>query len=611
MTMTPGAMFRGEGQCIFTVWAPLAETVHVKLLSRTERTVPMQRVGRGYWTADIEDVSAGTQYVYVLNRTTERPDPASHRQPDGVHGPSQVIDHDAYRWNDGGWRGLDIADYIVYELHVGAFTAGGTFNSVISELDYLKDLGITVVELMPVAQFPGGRNWGYDGVYPFAVHNSYGTPDDLKRLVDECHRREMAVVLDVVYNHLGPEGNYLRDYGPYFTSKYTTPWGDAVNFDDEHSDQVRDFFADNALYWFEHFHFDALRLDAVHAIYDMGAKPFLQLLAERTSGFSRKQKRRYYLIAESDLNDARIIQKPEIGGYGIDAQWSDDFHHSVHALLTGESSGYYKDFGTLEHLAKALREGFVYSGQYSRYRNRSHGNSSASIPADRFIVCIQNHDQVGNRMLGERFGSLLHFDKLKLGAGLLILSPYIPLLFMGEEYGEDNPFLYFVSHGDEDLVDAVRRGRRAEFREFHGESAAPDPQSESTFERSKLDRSKAGDGRHAALLRYYKALLTVRRDYPELSKPDKETAEVFGFESDSVLAMLRRSDRSRTLIVYNFNAHGVTMKMKAYKNSWSVLLNSIDRTWGGTEDRAGNRIHPEDDLSVAGYSVLVLRNRDE
>ncbi len=360
--MTLGANYQGNGVCTFIVWAPRAEIVELKIYSPQERTIPMHHTGKGYWKTEMDDIEPGTTYMYALDRDTVRPDPVSHYQPEGVHKHSQVIDHKNFSWEDLGWRGLDITEYVIYELHIGTFTPEGTFTAIIPRLDELKDLGITAIELMPVAQFPGNRNWGYDGVYPYAVQNSYGTPDDLKQLINECHKRGLAVIMDVVYNHLGPEGNYLRDFGNYFTGKYSTPWGEAVNFDDEHSDEVKKYFIDNAIYWFEMFHIDALRLDAVHAIYDMSAKHFLHGLADRTTEFSRKHKRKFYLIAESDLNDTRIIKPPELGGYGLDAQWSDDFHHSVHALFTGETSGYYKDFGGIDHLAKALNEGFVYDG---------------------------------------------------------------------------------------------------------------------------------------------------------------------------------------------------------------------------------------------------------
>jgi len=606
--MRLGANYHGNGACTFIVWAPRVEFVELKLFTPDEKTVPMHRIGKGYWKAELDDVQPDATYMYVLDRNTGRPDPASHYQPEGVHKPSQVIDHQSFQWSDQQWRGIDLADYVVYELHVGTYTSEGTFKSIILKLDDLKDLGITAIEIMPVSQFPGNRNWGYDGVFPYAVQNSYGSVNDLKHLIDECHKRNMAVILDVVYNHLGPEGNYLRDFGPYFTNKYSTPWGDALNFDDEHSDEVKRFFIENALYWFDIFHFDALRLDAIHAIYDMSAKHFLHRLADSTKDLSRKHRRTYYLIAESDLNDTRIIRSPEIGGYGIDAQWSDDFHHAIHSLCTGENSGYYKDYGSIEHIAKSLKDGFIYDGKYSEFRQRAHGNSSRDCSADQFIICVQNHDQVGNRMMGERLTSLIDFEKLKLVAGILLTSPYIPLLFMGEEYGEDNPFLYFVSHTDPDLVEAVRKGRREEFSEFHSAGKAPDPQDEKSFKQSILDHTKKNSGHHKLLLEFYKKLLTLRREIPALRNLDKEKLDVFGFENDRVLVVRRWLDDNHTLAIYNFNSNEITIKMLAYNNRWRFLINSADKKWGGEHTIKDSTIHPENELRIEGFSFVLLEN---
>lgn len=397
--MKIGAIFLEDGRCRFIVWAPLLKKVELRIFPRSGARhdspllVPMEKDGLGYWKAVVDDALPDRHYLYRLDGEKERPDPASYSQPDGVHNPSQVIDHSSFKWGDENWKGIPLSEMIMYELHVGTFTEEGTFDALIPRLDELLDLGINTIELMPVAQFPGERNWGYDGVHPFAVQNSYGGPSGLKRLVNECHKKGIAVILDVVYNHLGPEGNYLRDFAPYFTDKYKTPWGEAINFDDPYSDDVRNFFIENALYWFRKFHIDALRLDAVHAILDMSAKPFLEELAERVEDFSREVGREFYLVAESNLNDTKIIERRELGGYGIDAQWCDDFHHSLRVLLSGDNEGYYTDFGTVENLAKSLREGFVYSGQYSKYRKRSYGNSSKHIPAGQFIVFSQNHDR--------------------------------------------------------------------------------------------------------------------------------------------------------------------------------------------------------------------------
>jgi maltooligosyltrehalose trehalohydrolase len=430
-----GAVYWGGGECQFHVWAPLAQKVEVHVVFPEERIIPLDRSEEGYHHARAEGVEPGHRYLYRLDDREERPDPASRFQPLGVHHASQVTDP-RFPWSDNCWFGIPLRDYIIYELHVGTFTEEGTFEAIEAHLDYLKNLGITAIELMPVAQFPGDRNWGYDGTYPFAAQNSYGGPDALKRLVDLCHTKGLAVILDVVYNHLGPEGNYLRSFGPYFTDRYGTPWGEAVNFDGPHSDHVRRFFIENALYWLTEFHMDALRIDAVHAILDFSSRPFLEELGLAVREAARRVNRQLFLMPESALNDSRIIRSREMGGFGLDAQWNDDFHHALHALLTEERFGYYEDFGRFRDLVAAYRDGFVYSGQYSSYRKRRHGRSSRDIPSQRFIVFSQNHDQVGNRMQGERLSELVPFEALKLAAGTVLLSPFIPLLFMGEEYGE-------------------------------------------------------------------------------------------------------------------------------------------------------------------------------
>jgi maltooligosyltrehalose trehalohydrolase len=462
----------------------------------------------------VQGIEPGARYVFRLENDRDRPDPASRYQPEGVHGPSEVVDHTAFSWTDKGWSGLALQSMIMYELHTGTFTPEGTFDAIISRLGDLKDLGINAIELMPVAQFPGKRNWGYDGVYPFAVQNSYGGPEGLKRLVNACHARDIAAILDVVYNHLGPEGNYVGEYGPYFTDKYRTPWGNAINFDGSYSDEVRNFFVRNALSWITDYHIDALRIDAIHGIFDYSARHFLRELGEAVHARAGELGRRIYVIPESDLNDVRVISPPELGGYGLDAQWNDDFHHCLHTLLTGEKSGYYKDFGAIDQMERAYRDGFVYSGQYSPFRKRRHGSSSKDRPASQFVVFSQNHDQVGNRMQGERLSSLVSFEALKLAAGCVILSPYLPLLFMGEEYGETAPFLYFVSHSDPGLIEAVRNGRKEEFKAFGWEGEPPDPQDERTFLASELHWEERTKGSHETLLRFYKQLIACERERP-------------------------------------------------------------------------------------------------
>lgn len=552
----------------------------VHIVFPREMVVPMQPIERGYHEVCVENIAAGTLYYYRLNGARERPDPASRFQPQGVHGPSQVVNPE-FPWDDQSWSGLPLRDYIIYELHVGTFTPEGTFDAIIPHLDELKELGITAIELMPVAQFPGSRNWGYDGVCPFAVQNSYGGPEGLKRLVNACHRHGVAVILDVVYNHLGPEGNYLADFGPYFTERYKSPWGPALNFDGPYSDEVRRFFIENALCWTSEFHVDALRLDAVHAILDHSPRPFLLELGEAVHEQAKRLSRPIYLIPESDANDARLVRSTDLGGYGLDAQWNDDFHHSLRALLTGEKSGYYQDFGRLQQLAKAFREGFVYSGDYSPFRQRRHGSSSRDIPAERFVVFAQNHDQVGNRMVGERLSQLVSFEALKLAAAAVILSPFIPLLFMGEEYGETAPFQYFISHSDAELVAAVRRGRKEEFSALEWQGDMPDPQAEEIFLRSRLNHGLKQQGRHQLLCELYRELIRLRASHPALTRLSKQTMEVIGCEKDQVLLVRRWKEGQEALIIFNLGRKEALVSLPIPRGEWQKLLDSADERWQG------------------------------
>lgn len=613
--MKIGADYKGNGRCEFVVWAPLLKSVSLKLVSLSERIIPMEMDNKGYWKATADDISPGILYLYRLDNKLEMPDPASRFQPEGVHGPSQVIDQNEFQWDDDGWKGIDLKDFIIYELHAGTFTNEGTFEAVIPYLDYLKDLGITAIELMPVAQFPGSRNWGYDGAYPFAVQNSYGGPNGLKVLVNACHKKGLAVILDVVYNHFGPEGNYLSNFGPYFTGMYKTPWGDAINFDGPYSDEVRRFFISNALYWITECHIDALRVDAIHGIYDFSARHFLQELGEmivhkNADALGRK----IYVIAESDLNDVRVINPVEIGGYGLDAQWNDDFHHSLHTLLTGESKGYYEDFGKISHMEKAFREGFVYSGQYSAYRKRKHGNSSKDRPAHQFVVCSQNHDQVGNRAAGDRLSQTLSFEKLKLAAGVVIFSPYIPLLFMGEEYGETVPFQYFVSHSDKWLIEVVRKGRKEEFSSFEWRGDIPDPVAESTFLNSKINVSLHREGRHNILFRFYKELIRLRKEVPALSNLSKENMEVKGFEEERVLYVRRWFEDDGVFCLYNFDERHAKIKLTLPEGIWEKILESSSKEWEGDGSLPEEKMESNSSEVVMGinpHSFVLYRKIKE
>jgi maltooligosyltrehalose trehalohydrolase len=599
---------KGGEQASFLVWAPFAKTVEVVLFGPNKDLRPLAPLANGYFAATLDGVGPGTRYKYRLNGEAELPDPASRYQPDGVHGASEVVG-DAFEWSDHTWRGGALSDYIFYELHVGAFTPEGTFDAAIEQLEYLSDLGITAVEIMPVAQFRGDRNWGYDGVYPFAVQHSYGGPAGLKRFVDAAHRKGLAVVLDVVYNHLGPEGNYLGQFGPYFTDRYRTPWGPAVDFDGSESAAVRRFVIENALQWVTEFHLDALRLDAVHAIFDGSPRHILQELAETVHERGGELGRGIQVIAESDLNDARLVEAVGEGGYGLDGQWSDDFHHALHSVLTSERAGYYQDFGELRHLAKALGEGFVYSGQFSAFRGCAHGTRSLHLPGQRFVVCSQNHDQIGNRMLGERFSSMLGYEQLKLAAGVLLLSPYLPLLFMGQEYGEPAPFLYFVSHSDPDLIEAVRQGRRREFDAFSWKGEVPDAQAVETFERSRLDHSLRQSGRHRVLLEFYRHLIATRKHVPAFKELSREAADVE--LSAEAIVMHRRSSSDEALAVLHFGARASDVTVCAAEGRWRKELDSSEQRWMGPGSKIPANLESSGTirLAMAAHSICVLQRR--
>jgi maltooligosyltrehalose trehalohydrolase len=608
MSLSLGATCLGEGRCHFLVWAPHAEKVEVHFVGPVDRTVIMERQERGYHQVLAEGVAPGSRYFYRLDGKIERPDPTSRYQPEGVHGPSEVVDL-SFKWSDAGWRGLDLADYIIYELHVGAYTGQGTFEAIIPHLDGLCELGVTAVELMPVAQFPGARNWGYDGTFPFAVQDSYGGPRGLKALVEACHARGLAVVLDVVYNHLGPEGNYLAEFGPYFTDRYRTPWGQAINFDGPESDEVRRFFIENALYWTKEFHIDALRLDAIHAIVDPSARPILEELCMAVHQQARQLRRKIHVIAESDRNDSRIIRSREAGGYGLDAQWSDDFHHALHTLLTPERNGYYKDFGTVEQLAVACREGFVYSGQYSVYRKRRHGNSSQGLPSEQFVVFAQNHDQVGNRLMGERLSQLVSFEALKVAAGAVLLSPYIPLLFMGEEYGETAPFMYFVSHSDPDLIEAVRKGRQEEFAAFDWAGKIPDPQSAETFQRCKLNHDLKAAGDHQTLYNFVRELIRLRKGAPALSRDCCDEKEAIAFENEKLLWLRRWQSGAQAVIIFNFGSKPATAGFPFPKSRFRRTLDSADQKWNGRGSLCPDLLEADGNasLTIAACSFVLFQ----
>jgi maltooligosyltrehalose trehalohydrolase len=523
------------------VWAPAAGRVELVLAAGRE---PMDPAPGGWWrrarTPDRADLPAGTDYRFAIDGGEALPDPRSPWQPAGVHGPSRTVDHDSFAWTDAGWRPPALETGVIYELHIGTFTPAGTFDGAVERLGDLAELGVTHLELMPVAEFSGDRGWGYDGVDLFAPHHAYGGPEGLKRLVDAAHARGLAVLLDVVYNHLGPEGNVLARYGPYFTERYRTPWGPAVNFDDAGSVEVRRFVVDNAVMWLRDYHLDGLRLDAVHAIFDRSAIHILEELRAAVATSEKRLGRRLVVTAENDLNDPRLVRRPSRGGYGLDAVWADDVHHALHVALTGEQSGYYVDYDGVPALARVLRTPFLTTGGRSGYRARLHGRSPGRLSGSRFVAALQNHDQVGNRARGDRLAALVPTGRLLVGAALLMTLPYVPLVFAGEEWAASTPFQYFTSHADAGLADAVRRGRRAEFAGFGWDPGEiPDPQDPRTFLASRLRWDERGRDPHARVLAWWRALISVRRRSEALQDGRRDRVRVARDTTDGLV--LRRA----------------------------------------------------------------------
>ncbi len=557
-------MQQDRGLPALQVWAPRAG--QLELLASGERQ-NMQPGAQGWWQA-VQSPGHGQDYSLLIDGQGPFPDPRSPWQPEGVHGPSRRLDHVCFVWNDQGWQQQPLSSAIVYELHVGTFSPEGSFAGVVSKLDHLLELGVTHIELMPVAEFSGNRGWGYDGVNLFAPHHTYGHPEGLKALVDACHTRGLGVLLDVVYNHLGPEGNYLPWFGPYFTKNYQTPWGAAINFDGPESDQVRRFFLDNALMWLRDYHFDGLRLDAVQAIFDASAVHFLEELAWEVRSLEAELGRHLVLIAESDLNDPRLVRPNQAGGFGLNAKWNEDFHHALHAALSGERQGYYMDFGGLQSLARVLEMGFVYDGCYSHYRRRKHGRPAHDLSGHQLLGYLQNHDQIGNRARGERSSHLLSRGQLMTGAALVLCAPFTPLLFQGEEWGAGTPFYYFTEHEDPDLARSVLQGRLQEFAGFGWQSAEiPDPQDLKTFEDSKLDWQEPELEGHAELLDWHKQLIRLRRSCPALTDGSLYRVQVLWDEDKQWLIMCRGQIR----VVCNFAGTGQTVPGPDSEHSRIIL----------------------------------------
>jgi len=573
----------------FGVWAPKAQRVAVKI---GERLYPMSREGDcGWWHAYVQEAGPGTDYGFVLDDDPkEWPDPRSQWQPFGVHGASRVYDQAAFAWSDRGWDALPLSSAVIYELHVGTFTPGGTFDSMIERLEYLVELGITHVELMPVAAFPGGQGWGYDGAALFAVTEQYGGPDGLKRLVDACHARGLAVLLDVVYNHFGPVGNYSGKYGPYITERHHTPWGGAINFEGEGSDEVRRFFCDNALMWMRDYHIDGLRLDAVHEYIDRSAVHFMEQLSTEVKALSAKLGRQLMLIAESDLNDPRVVKPVGDGGYGMDAQWSDDFHHSLFTVLTseGQGKGYYSDFGTFEKLAKSLTNNFVQDGAYSTYRRRSHGRVADDLSPHLFLGYIQNHDQVGNRAVGDRVDQTVGMNRAKVAAGIVLTAPFIPMIFQGEEYAASTPFQYFADHEDPEMAKAVKAGRQGEFAAFGwNPEDIPDPENVETFLRSKLSWQEVHQGCHEEMLTWYRSLIRLRRTSASLNDGRPRQVKVQFDEGERWLVM----ERGSVTVMCNLGSGAVE-----FENTEKLSMVLASRT--GVEVRESKVVLPSDSLVI-------------
>jgi maltooligosyltrehalose trehalohydrolase len=614
-----GATWYDDGPTSFLVWAPRAQRVELLLGDPADDAdEPAQRVetmsadSDGYHHTVIEGVPPGAAYRYRLHHEgrepVDRPDPASRYQPLGVHGPS-AVDDPRFAWTDEGFRAPPLHEQVLYELHVGTFSPEGTFDGVIDRLDALVDLGVTTIELLPVAQFPGARNWGYDGVLPFAVQDSYGGPAGLRRLVDACHARGLAVVLDVVYNHLGPEGNYLADYGPYFSEKYATPWGPSVNVDGEGADAVRRYLVENAVRWVTEFHVDGFRLDAVHAIIDQSATHLLEELAGAVREAGATMGKPIHVIAESDLCDARLMRHPEAGGYGLDAQWADDFHHALHVALTGEQDGYYADYRGLADLPRQLRDRYAFAGRYSPSRGRTVGRPAPDVPYDRFVVCAQNHDQVGNRLAGDRLRDLTDLEGAKLAAAAVLTSPFVPLLFMGEEHADPAPFQFFTSYGDPDVVKGVSEGRRAEFAAFEAWAGRPpEPQDEATFLRSTIDLSLRDKDEHAQIYGLYRELIALRKQLPLLTDPGAPDVEARMVPGREAVLLRRRNRGEQVLIVINADDHEVTVEVGEASGTWRARLDTAEKRWGGRADHLQDHVASGEvlRLHVAPRSTVLL-----
>ena len=575
----------------FRVWSPTSGRVEVLADSRR---LHMSQRERGWWEVSDGAAGPGTRYGFSLDGKDVRPDPRSPSQPEGVLGLSEVVDHGAHAWNDGDWRGFSLAGSVLYELHVGTFTRPGTFEGVIERLPHLVELGVDAIELMPVAEFAGDRGWGYDGVDLFAPHHAYGGPEGLKRLVDACHAHGLGVVIDVVYNHLGPAGNFLSEFGPYFSDRHSTDWGAALNFDGNASDEVRRFVVDNALMWIRDYHVDGLRLDAVHAIVDESPVNILEQLAIEIEALAAELHRFAFLIAESDANDPRLVQSRDAGGYGLDAAWSDDWHHALHAALTGERTGYYEDFGSLEKLGKALRQAWVYDGEWSSHHRKIRGRRAPDLPSNSFVIAVQNHDQVGNRAAGDRLPASVGEGGLKAAAALLLTSHFTPMLFQGEEWAASSPFQYFTDHADPELGMAVSDGRRREFAAFGWDpQRLPDPQDPAVFERSKLQWDELREPSHRSMLEWHRALTELRR---RLTATSHSAGEDVRAEVD---------EKARRVL---YERDGITVAVNLGEADWLLGLDACGRVVMAS---AGSVMSGEQAIRLSPLSVVILERKHD
>ena len=590
----------------FVVWAPNQQQLSI-VLTEENQALKMESIEDGYWKLDVNGLKPNARYMFHLEDKL-RPDPASDFQPEGVFGPSAVVNHSSFDWSDSNWRGISLKDMIMYELHTGTFSPEGTFAGIKKRTRELSEIGINAVELMPVSQFSGTRNWGYDAVFPFAVQNSYGGPDELKKLVQEFHSNGIALFLDVVYNHLGPEGNFLNDYGPYFNLERMTPWGASINFDREFNPQVRNFFLENAIHWFKNYHIDGLRLDAVFAIIDNSPKHILEELSETVDNFSKTNSRKFLLVAENNRIEPKMVHSRKAGGYGLDAVWHDNWHHSLHAILTGERNWYYSSFGTLEKIVQASKENCPAKSQLYQYPDN---RLLKCLASRKLVVFVQNHDQIGNRPTGERLITISGLEAAKLAAGLTLLSPFTPLIFMGEEYGETSPFIFFTDYSGESLREKVRVGRRNELRQNGWKNKPLDPQETSTFLKSKIQWNKRSEEKASKVLAYYQKLISLRHSYCKGNFDKPLSTKFFLSRSKSLLIIQKRFFNVFVVTVANFSKIDQNYSFPCAGGTYVKILDSADTNWSGPGSALPGKTKLGDTHAICPSSMAVYIKSEE